>query len=535
MNSNRLKKIIESFLIAAILTTILSGCTDTNPSRNDSSQSNSTAPQAVDSSTKPVSLTDLDAATAEKVSYFDFAVKYRLDYLPVFAEGEAPVYSDDYLFWAFAINLDNWGKDKGTMTREYVDTAIHEFFQVGDITHIAMSGGWKFDSKVYTAIPSSIAEKPIYVLTDLTTYEQNNHTFYEASFDVYGFRMAPTEEEIDRARQSIAGGGVPDDLVLNHCETVCYYINDKTEKPVFVSHTASEIGPAFKSGLIKPIQDVIFQYKQGITPQSAAGLEFDDFPAGAPMPAVNAPEDFMLEIGANGSAEDIQCDYTAIVHFGRHAEYRMLLFIFRDKGDNDWLVSGVKFTKEDGSLLGYQLKGPLAYTSHGIADATGQELIERCVAWLPPLRPFNSASELTSVELYQIFTYARDISFLPQTLKNWSLTDSGEYGDKYYIPAEAVRQVLSCLPDNMFNPAEIPGYDASQKVFIEGMASASPGGDYRLIDKKSLGDNKWQLTVGSYEPDTGNLLSTTDYTVQEGFGEGQYWFQYLSISEPHMP
>ena len=47
--------------------------------------------------------------------YYDFAVKYRLDYVPFFTEGNAPADSTEYLYYAFAINLLNWGDDKGTM------------------------------------------------------------------------------------------------------------------------------------------------------------------------------------------------------------------------------------------------------------------------------------------------------------------------------------------------------------------------------------------------------------------------------------
>ena len=43
--------------------------------------------------------------------YFDFAQKYRLDYIPYF-DDSAPKDSSEYLMWAFAVNLDNWGRIK---------------------------------------------------------------------------------------------------------------------------------------------------------------------------------------------------------------------------------------------------------------------------------------------------------------------------------------------------------------------------------------------------------------------------------------
>ena len=51
--------------------------------------------------------------------YFDFARQYRLDYVPFFERYLLPWDSTEYLFWAFAINLDHWGDKVGTMTKEY--------------------------------------------------------------------------------------------------------------------------------------------------------------------------------------------------------------------------------------------------------------------------------------------------------------------------------------------------------------------------------------------------------------------------------
>jgi len=80
--------------------------------------------------------------------YFDFAIRYRLDYLPFFTEGNVPAESAEYLYYAFAINLDNWGDDKGTMTREYVEKVIHSHFEVGEINHAPLNIHFDKQNKV---------------------------------------------------------------------------------------------------------------------------------------------------------------------------------------------------------------------------------------------------------------------------------------------------------------------------------------------------------------------------------------------------
>lgn len=73
--------------------------------------------------------------------YFEFGIENRLDYVPMFEEGKAPSSSTEYLDYAFAINLDNWGDDKGTMTRDYVEQVIRTHFEVENIIHSPLAKG----------------------------------------------------------------------------------------------------------------------------------------------------------------------------------------------------------------------------------------------------------------------------------------------------------------------------------------------------------------------------------------------------------
>lgn len=175
--------------------------------------------------------------SALREEYFQFGIENRLDYVPVFDEGKAPASSTEYLFWAFAINLEKWGDDKGTMTRDYVEQVIRTHFEVDNIIHAPMHKGWDYDGERYTAIPGSIKEKPIYVLRELKSYTQNGRTIYEITLDncSFGDVLLGDEDMADIKASIIAG----DLSALTVLQTECfqYYLDDATGKVVFVSHT----------------------------------------------------------------------------------------------------------------------------------------------------------------------------------------------------------------------------------------------------------------------------------------------------------
>ncbi len=167
--------------------------------------------------------------------YFDFSRENRLDYVPFFAEKEAPTESPDYLFWAFAINLDNWGDDKGIMSQSYVDEVVASHFEITGISHLSMRKAWDYDGEKYTALPQSIREKPIYILKEYSTYIQNGIQTYEVVLYNCGLSndTIPNEEDIERIRNN-AINGLTDELTLFQTEKITY--RHSFNGPIFVSH-----------------------------------------------------------------------------------------------------------------------------------------------------------------------------------------------------------------------------------------------------------------------------------------------------------
>ena len=170
--------------------------------------------------------------------YFDFAILNRLDYIPFFTDGNAPTESKEYLYYAFAINLDSWGDDKGTMTREYVDKTIHSHFIVGEIKHVPLPRGWNYDGKTYTAVPMGINEKPIYALNKLASSYENGHLVYTAALGCYNENggSIPSDDKMKKIRAGIASGDLAG-LTLIQDEKIRYYLDELTGQPVFLAHT----------------------------------------------------------------------------------------------------------------------------------------------------------------------------------------------------------------------------------------------------------------------------------------------------------
>ena len=175
--------------------------------------------------------------------YFDFSRENRFDYVPFFTEGNAPTESPEYLFWAFAINLDNWGEDKGIMSKSYVDEMVAAHFNVTGISHLSMRKAWDYHEEKYTAMPQSIKEKPLYILKQYSTSIQNGIQIYEVVLGHCALAngMIPEEEDIEKIKNNIADG-LSDDLVFVQTEKFTYY--QSFNGPVFLSHGLVEANSA---------------------------------------------------------------------------------------------------------------------------------------------------------------------------------------------------------------------------------------------------------------------------------------------------
>lgn len=169
--------------------------------------------------------------------FYQFGKTYRLDYMPEFTEGNAPKESTAYLYWAFAINLDNWGEEKGTMSRTYVEEAVANNFGVTGLVHLPMVKGWDYDGEVYTAYPGSLKEMPIYRVSSYRIYEENGKLLHEVILDQCRHKEGELMDpwNMDTLEEVYAEFG-RENLEVYSREKVVYYFRSHQSIPVFLSH-----------------------------------------------------------------------------------------------------------------------------------------------------------------------------------------------------------------------------------------------------------------------------------------------------------
>lgn len=174
--------------------------------------------------------------------YFDFAQEYRLDYVPFFEAGKAPVDSTEYLYFAFAVNLDGWGEDKGIMTREYVDETALAYFGVAGLNHLPAWKSWDFDGWRYTAYPGGIKELPVYVLQEYRTYWRDGAQYHEITMTLCSPDSGELlKDEALRAMRGEVASGVPFGFSAVQTEVFVYRASIQNfEKPLFIAHTLAE-------------------------------------------------------------------------------------------------------------------------------------------------------------------------------------------------------------------------------------------------------------------------------------------------------
>jgi len=167
------KKAVFALGIGLSLITFLVGCATTsgvNPAKEK----------------ETVDVTALNDAE-RRAYYLDFAMKYRFDYVPVFEENAVPASSADYLWYAFALNLENWDFDNLFMTKDYVESVITTHFEVKEVVHETLPRNWIFDGERYTPMPQSYKHPPIFGLQTFQSDTKDSKTIYEVVLNEYEF------------------------------------------------------------------------------------------------------------------------------------------------------------------------------------------------------------------------------------------------------------------------------------------------------------------------------------------------------------
>lgn len=171
--------------------------------------------------------------------FFDFARDYRLDYMPQFTQEEGPpTDSGEYLNWAYAINLDHWGENKGVMTKSYVEETVLLYYAVIPGQHRSHWKSWNFntETETYTAYPGSLRSLPYYLLNSIEV-DQGRYTVHATCYSS-PYLVEPGEED-DRLRYALLDGSNTELTPISEV-TITFHLDHIFYKPVFKAFAVSE-------------------------------------------------------------------------------------------------------------------------------------------------------------------------------------------------------------------------------------------------------------------------------------------------------
>ena len=180
---------------------------------------------------------ELPVDEAARAEWFDFADRWRLDYLPVFSRGAAPASTSEYLMWVFSRNMDAL-KEQGSMTKEYVETQIKTHFELGNLMHEGLSKVWDYDGEVYAAVSGGVNDRPLTRLDSVLTANIGGKQIYYVQYSRMGNGNLLDDVQWNRYRNEIISGETPDLSGLRE-DTLSFYMQDG--EPVFLSHTELNI------------------------------------------------------------------------------------------------------------------------------------------------------------------------------------------------------------------------------------------------------------------------------------------------------
>ena len=174
---------------------------------------------------------------AARAEWFDFADRWRLDYLPVFSRGAAPASTSEYLMWVFSRNMDAL-KEQGSMTKEYVETQIKTHFELGNLMHEGLSKVWDYDGEIYAAVSGGVNDRPLTRLDSVLTANIGGKQIYYVQYSRMGNGNLLDDVQWNRYRDEIISGETTDLSGLRE-DTLSFYMQDG--EPVFLSHTELNI------------------------------------------------------------------------------------------------------------------------------------------------------------------------------------------------------------------------------------------------------------------------------------------------------
>ncbi len=214
-----------------------------------------------------------DAPGAFESVWVDFAVNWRLDYLPVCSEAlypennGVPDAASEYLMWLYATNMD-WLKAQGYMDADWVETTIKAHFPIRRLSMDDLPKTWEFRNGRYEPVATGVNPKPLVRLDSLEADVSDKRTVYTAKYTFFsaGHELAD-DAEWQQLRSNILAGDLSG-LWEDHVDTFEFYF--ESGQPVFLSHSELMICASYNQSM--PLQAEEFTLPRALR----FGMSYDE-------------------------------------------------------------------------------------------------------------------------------------------------------------------------------------------------------------------------------------------------------------------
>ena len=182
---------------------------------------------------------ETDAQRAVFAQWFDFAVQWRLDELPVFQFDETaennglPDSASAYLTWLYAVNQETLDAE-GLIEPDWAYANISKYFPIRRLSFDDLQDVWEFKDGGYSLRNAGAGQKPLVRLDSLEADTLDGETVYTMQLTFLEAEHTVDDAEWDTFRTQILSG---DETGLREAHIDTYQIRFSGGEPYFLSHS----------------------------------------------------------------------------------------------------------------------------------------------------------------------------------------------------------------------------------------------------------------------------------------------------------
>ena len=184
---------------------------------------------------------ETDAQRAVFAQWFDFAVQWRLDKLPVFWSDETaedenhglPDGASAYLTWLYAVNQETLDA-QGSIDPDWAYANISEYFPIRRLSFDDLPDVWEFKDGGYSLSHADAGQKPLVRLDSLEADILDGETVYTMQLTFLATEHPVGDAEWETLRAQILSG---DETGLRESHIDTYRFRFSGGEPYFLEHS----------------------------------------------------------------------------------------------------------------------------------------------------------------------------------------------------------------------------------------------------------------------------------------------------------